>query len=76
MAYLTVMHELHGELYMSNECGLFKFMGVQPPQEGRIPMSMLPQVEWLELGFRGEDRWLRRLREVRDHPDTVSWVVD
>lgn len=68
MAYLTVMHELHGELYMENEYGLFKFMGV-------VKQGLFPRVEWLELGFRGEDRWLRRLREVRDHPDTVSWML-
>lgn len=69
MAYLTVMHELHGELYMENQQGLFKFKGAVKP-------GFFPQVEWLELGYRGEDRWLRRLREVRDHPDTVSWAVD
>lgn len=68
MAYLTVMHELHGELYMENEYGLFKFTGVEK-------QGLLPRVEWLELGFRGEDRWLRRLREVRFHPDTISWAV-
>nr|DAW27297.1 MAG TPA: hypothetical protein [Caudoviricetes sp.] len=68
MAYLTVMHELHGELYMENRHGLFKFV----PKPAHSPVSY----EWLELGYCGEDRWLRRLREVRDHPDTVSWVVD
>lgn len=69
MAYLTVMHELHGELYMENQQGLFKFVGVEK-------QGLFPRVEWLELGFRGEDRWLRRLREVQFHPDTVSWVVN
>ena len=69
MAYLTVMHELHGELYMENRHGLFKFIEVKK-------QGLFPQVEWLELGFCGEDRWLRGLREVRDHPDTVSWEVD
>lgn len=68
MAYLTVMHELHGELYMENRYGLFKF--VPKPEHCSV------NYEWLELGYCGEDRWLQNLRDVRFHPDTVSRAVD
>jgi len=62
-----VMHELHGDLYMENRHGLFWF---RPDLSKTLTGS-----PWVCIGLRGEDIWLRRLREVRFHPDTKSWEV-
>lgn len=64
----AVMHELHGERYMENRHGLFWF---------RPDLSKtLTDSPWMCIGWSGEDIWLRRLREVRFHPDTKSWEID
>jgi hypothetical protein len=59
MRGLRVIHELYGDVYMETDAELVK-----------LKLDASGNIQWETIALAGTDLWLRRLRDIRSHPDT------